>query len=415
MKFTYSVKTAIKRLIDHKSRSALTILGIVIGIAAIMLIAAIGQGAQNLIIGQIQSLGSNIIIVVPGKEPSGPTDPAITESFFSDSLKMRELEALKNKSNVPRASEIMPVVFGSESASYQGETFRPLVLGASTLIAEFFDLVPQEGVFYSEDDVLSAANVVVIGSEVKKELFGESNAIGEKIKVKDRNLRVVGVLPPKGQILFFNFDKTIVTPYTTAQQYLFGIKHFNRIIIQAETEADISQTARDVELTLRELHNITDPDNDDFFVTTQEGIADILKTVTGTVTLFLSSVAAIALIVGGIGIMNIMLVSVTERTREIGLRKAVGATKKAILLQFLLESTTITAIGGIIGVFLGTILSLGASLALTLIMDVPWSFSFPFSAAIIGLAVSTLVGLIFGIYPARKASLKSPIEALSYE
>lgn len=415
MKFTYSVKTAIKRLIDHKSRSALTILGIVIGIAAIMLIAAIGQGAQNLIIRQIQSLGSNTIIVVPGKEPSGPTDPAVTESFFSDSLKIRELEALKNKSNVPKASEIMPVVFGSESVSYQGETFRPMVLGASELIADFFDLVPQEGVFYSEDDVLSVANVVVIGSAVKKELFGESNAIGEKIKVKDRNLRVVGVLPPKGQILFFNFDKTIITPYTTAQQYLFGIKHFNRIILQAETEADISQTARDVELTLRELHNITDPDNDDFFVTTQEGIADILETVTDTVTLFLSSVAAIALIVGGIGIMNIMLVSVTERTREIGLRKALGATRRGILLQFLLESTTLTVIGGITGVFFGTLLSLGASLVLTLIMDIPWSFSFPFSAAIIGLAVSALVGLIFGIYPAHKASLKSPIEALSYE
>lgn len=415
MRLTKSIKTATVGLLAHKSRSLLTILGIVIGISAIMLIASVGSGAQNLILGQIESLGSNTVVVIPGKEPTGPTDPSVAESFFSDSLKQRELDALRDKSNVPSAGEIMPIVFSVESVSYQGETFRPMILGTSELITDFFDLRPKEGVFFTEEDIQGRASVAIIGSEIKQELFGESNAIGEKIRVKDRNIRVVGVLPPKGQILFFNFDETMIMPYTTAQQYIFGIKHFNRIFIQAETENDVDKTALDAELTLRELHNIGDPDNDDFFVETQEGLSETLGAVTDAITLFLGSVAAIALIVGGVGIMNIMLVSVTERTREIGLRKALGATGKNILTQFLFESVMLTTIGGIVGVVLGTFLSLVVSLVLTFVMDTPWPFSFPLIAAVAGLLVSAFVGLLFGIYPARKASLNSPIEALSYE
>jgi putative ABC transport system permease protein len=415
MRLTQSIKTAAVGLLAHKSRTALTILGIVIGISAIMLIASVGGAAENLILGQIESLGTNIVAVVPGKEPTGPTDPAVTESLFSDSLKQRDLDALNDKSNVPHAADIMPVVFGVESVSYEGETFRPLILGSSGLVADFFDLETEEGLFFAEEDIQSRAGVAVIGSEVKKELFGESSPIGEKIRVNDRNLRVVGTLPPKGQVLFFNFDETIIIPYTTAQQYVFGIKHFNRIIIQAESEQYVEKTAIDAELTLRELHNITDPDDDDFFVETQEGLSDTLGAVTSAITLFLGAVAAIALVVGGIGIMNIMLVSITERTREIGLRKAIGATNRNILMQFLSEAVLLTTIGGAIGILIGTLLSVATSIILTFVMKTPWPFSFPLSAAILGLTVSVLVGLIFGIYPARKASLKNPIEALSYE
>ena len=236
MKITRSVKTATVGLLAHKSRSALTILGIVIGISAIILIASVGNAAESLILGQIESLGTNVIAVVPGKEPTGPTDPAAAESLFSDSLKQKELDALSNKSNLPNAAEIIPVVFSVESVAYENETFRPLVLGASEHVANLFDLTTEEGTFFTADDVQSISGVTVIGTEVKQELFGESSPIGEKIRVKDRNLRVIGVLPPKGQVLFFNFDETILVPYTTAQQYIFGIKYFNRIIIQAESE-----------------------------------------------------------------------------------------------------------------------------------------------------------------------------------
>ena len=204
-------------------------------------------------------------------------------------------------------------------------------------------------------------------------------------------------------------------PYTTAQLYLLGIDYFHEIIVKAESQEAVLRTVRDIELTLRENHGITDPEDDDFFVTTQEGIVEQVQIIIGSLTAFLSSVVAIALVVGGIGVMNIMLVSVTERTREIGLRKAVGATEGDILSQFLFEAVILTVVGGIIGIILGTGLSFLASFVLTAILGVTWIFVFPITAALLGLFVSGLVGLVFGLYPARQAARKSPIEALRYE
>lgn len=412
MLIVYTLKTALTGVRTHKSRSALTILGIVIGITAIILIMAVGQGAQNLIIGQIQGLGSRTIAVIPGREPSGPSDFA---QIFSDSLKERDLEMLLRKENAPTVGEIMPVVFGGETASYGNETYRLTIFGASELISKIFDLYPAEGRFFSDEEVRGRADVVVIGAKVKEELFGQSDALGGRVRIKGRNLRVIGILPKKGQVSFFNFDEMALTPYTTAQQYIFGIKYFHRFIVEAETEEVIPQTVRDVTLTLRASHGIDDPSKDDFFVQTQEDIAARLSTVTGVLTLLLVSVAAISLLVGGIGIMNIMLVSITERTREIGLRKAVGAANRDIMRQFLFEAVMLTGAGGIIGIFFGALLSFVAALVLSRVAALPWEFSFPISAAFIGLAVSVGVGLVFGLYPARQAAMKSPIEALRYE
>jgi len=415
MRFIYILKTAYKALYTHRSRTVLTILGIVIGVTAIILVSSIGQGAQSMILGEVQSLGAKTIIVIPGKEPSGPTDPSVVEALYSDSLKERELETLEQKSNVPKLKEIMPVVFGIETVSYEGETFRPFILGASYLITDIFNIYPESGSFFTEDDIRAKAKVALIGVDVKEELFGESEAIGQKIRIKDQNLRVIGVLPKKGQVLFFNADESVITPYTTAQQFIFGIKHFNRFIVQVESEKDIARTVEDIEETLRAMHGITDPTEDDFFVETQAELTETLETVTGVLTLFLASVAAISLIVGGVGIMNVMLVSVTERTREIGLRKALGATSRNILIQFLIEAVTITATGGAIGILLGAAFSLIASLALTYLVKVSWTFVFPISTAIIGLLISAAVGIVFGLYPAYQASRKSPMEALRYE
>jgi len=412
MKLKETFLTATRGLQTHRMRSGLTILGIVIGITAIILVTSIGRGVQDIVISQVASLGSRTIAVVPGKEPTGPADPSVIESFFGDSLKARELEALKKKSNVPHAEEIMPAVFGIETISYQGETFRPMILGSTELVSDIFDIQPESGVFITQDDILSRSEVAVIGIDVKEELFGESNAIGEKIRVKGRNLRVIGVLPPKGQVIFFNFDEIVITPYTTAQHYIFGIKHFNRIIIQVDNEANVPATVHDIELTLRELHNITDPENDDFFVGTQAEIADTLEAVTGALTAFLGAVAAISLLVGGIGIMNIMLVSVAERKKEIGIRKAVGATRKNILLQFLFESAILTGTGGALGIFFGAVLSFGISVALTQFLEIQWSFILPLSSAAFGITVSVAIGIIFGLYPAWRASKQNPIETL---
>ncbi|MDO8600698.1 MAG: ABC transporter permease [bacterium] len=412
MTFAHTLKTALVGLRTHKSRSALTILGIVIGITAIILIMAVGQGAQDLILKQVQGMGSKTIAVAPGREPTGPSDFA---QIFSDSLKERDLELLLRKENAPTIAEVMPVVFGGETASYGSETYRTTIFGASELISNIFDLFPAEGRFFDEEDIRGKADVVVIGSKVRDELFGQSDALGERIRIKGRNLRIIGILPKKGQISFFNFDDMAIMPYTTAQQYIFGIKYFHRFIIEASTEDAIPQTVRDIEATLRASHDIDDPSKDDFFVETSADIAERLKTITDVLTLLLVSVAAVSLLVGGIGIMNIMLVSVTERTREIGLRKAIGATNQDIMRQFLFEAVILTAMGGVIGILFGALLSFVVALVLSQVVALPWTFSFPVSAALIGLGVSAGVGLLFGLYPARQASRKSPIEALRYE
>lgn len=407
-----TLKTALTGLKNHKSRSALTILGIVIGITAIILVMSVGQGAQELILGQIRGLGSQTIIIEPGREPSGPSSFA---EIFTDSLKAKDLEALKNQGNVQGLKDLTPNVMQPAAISYGNESTRTNVIGSSDLMAKILEIYPVEGSFFTDEDIKEKADVAVIGAEIKKKLFGASDALGEKIKIKNRSFRIVGILPRKGQIALFNVDDMVIIPYTTAQQYLTGTNHFNSIIVQAENEEIVPSVVKSIELTLRESHNIDDLKKDDFHITTQADAAERVKTITGILTILLVSVAAISLIVGGIGIMNIMLVSVTERTREIGLRKAIGATEKNIMRQFLFEAVILTSLGGIIGIILGAVLSFITSVILSKIVTLGWKFVFPVSAAFLGLSISAFVGLVFGIYPARKASLKSPIEALRYE
>lgn len=412
MTWKHVFTTSLKGLSTNRSRSILTIFGIVIGITAIMLVVSLGAGAQSLILGQVQGLGTNTIAVIPGREPTGPSDSA---QIFSDSLKDKDLIALERKTNVPDLKSIMPVVFGGETASFGSDTYRVTIFGGTDLLAEIFDLHTTSGEFFNADDVRNRSDVVVIGSKVVDHLFGNENPVGEKIKIKGRNFKVVGVLPPSGGGSLFNFDEMTLMPYTTAKDYLLGIKYYHRFIIQANSDQDVEATAEDIRLTLRESHNISDPSKDDFFVSTQQDLAKRLATITSSLTYFLVAVASIALFVGGVGIMNIMLVAVTERTREIGLRKALGATDKDILSQFLIEAILLTVIGGIIGIILGSGLAFGASIGLSKGLGVNWQFVFPWGGAALGFGVSALIGLIFGGYPARQASKKSPIEALRYE
>jgi putative ABC transport system permease protein len=407
-------KTSWNALIINKARSLLTILGIVIGVAAIILIMAIGQGAQDLILGEIGGLGADTIVVRPGKEPTGPSDSA--NMLFSDSLKDRELDALRKKSNVPTLKSAEGAVLVPATVSYKGETYRPEILGWSAdSMSDMLDVYPEYGTSFGEREDRQKESVATIGSTVKEELFGNDDAIGKSIRIKDKSFRVIGVYPPSGQSVFVNIDEMVLVPPSTALSYLLGSNHYNEIIVQAESSDTVEQTVLDIERTLREMHNISDPQDDDFFVRTQSELLSMVGTILGVLTAFLASMVAISLVVGGIGVMNIMLVSVSERTREIGLRKAVGATNKDIKRQFLVEAIVLTGIGGIIGTLIGFALSAVAAIILSQTLGVAWGIAFPVQAAVLGIGVSAGVGLVFGLYPARKAARKSPIEALRYE
>ncbi|MDP2676772.1 MAG: ABC transporter permease [bacterium] len=415
MQFLYVIKTALAALIAHRSRSFLTVLGIVIGITSIIMVMSIGSAAEAIIVGELGGLGAETVVVRPGKEPSGPTDFA--ESLFGDSLKDRELEALGRKQNIPNAIGVAPeILVPGGSISFEGETFRPVILGFSAeFMRDSLGLQLSDGIFFDETDIHNKARVAIIGGRVKDELFGTSDPIGKSITIKGNKFRVVGVFEKRGQVVFFDVDELVLVPYTAAQAFLTGNNYYNQIIVRADSPESVDRVVFDIQATLRALHNIDDPADDDFYVQTQQGLVEQVSTIIGIFTTFLTFVVAIALVVGGIGVMNIMLVSVTERTREIGLRKAVGATDSDIMSQFLVEAVFLTGFGGVIGIFLGTVLSFIVGFILSQFVGLAWQFVFPVSAALLGLLVSSGVGVVFGLYPARQASRKSPIEALRYE
>ena len=407
-------RTAFHSLRTNLARSLLTILGVVIGVMAIVLVVALGQGAQGLIIDQVKGVGANTIILRPGRQPTSPESAA--ETILSDSIKQREVDALRNKINVPDVASVDPAVLVTGPVQYQEITYRPTILGwTSNALTEMFQITPSEGTLFSDDDILQRSRVAIIGSKVREKLFGSSDAVGEFIKIRNQSVRILGVLPAKGQVSAFNVDDLVLLPHSTAQKDILGINYFNEIFIRVKDGADVDLAAGDITATLRDLHNITDPEKDDFFVLTQKDIVQRLSTVTSALTIFLAMIASISLVVGGIGIMNIMLVSVTERTREIGLRKALGATNSDILRQFLLEAVILTVSGGASGTLLGIGLAFIASVILNTRFHLAWPFQLPLSAIILGVGMASVVGLAFGLYPAKKAAQKDPIEALRYE
>ncbi|MBU2263049.1 ABC transporter permease [Patescibacteria group bacterium] len=399
----------------NKSRSVLTILGIVIGVTAIIFIMSLGSGAEDLIAGEITSLGADIIWIEPGREPKGLTD--FTGTVLSNTLKDKDMEALKRKENVPNLVDIAPAVMVPGSVAYKGETYKPFIFGWSAeFFGKVFKIYPEQGYYFDETAIRNKEHVAVIGARVKEELFGEfEEVIGKDIKINSERFKVVGLLPDKGQIFFVDIGEYVIIPYTTARTYLLGIDYYNEVWAQVKSVDDIPATIGDIERTLRERHNITNPEKDDFYILTQQNLLDQVGSILDILTAAIAAIVAISLVVGGVGVMNIMLVSVTERTREIGLRKALGATERNIVMQFLIEATILTLLGGIIGVAFGTIISYASVIIFTKMTGISWTFTFPFFAVFLGFTVSAIVGLTFGIYPARQAAKKNPIEALRYE
>lgn len=415
MLFRDAFKTATRSLMHGKMRSVLTMLGIVIGISSVIVLMSIGQSAQDLILGQVQSIGSNLIIVTPGAPSGGGfSPPAAAQGIVITSLKQRDVDALEREPSVAAA---VPIVTGQAEAVYGNNNKTVSYQGATANIFAVRNLVLGKGYGFTKADVNSGNHVVVIGPDLAVTLFGRHvDPINKTIRVKNVSFRVVGVLSNGGTGAFgVDQGNIVMMPVTVAGKELLGISHFNTLFVQANSQYDIDFVKSRMTFALRQTHGITGPDKDDFNIQTQADVLSILGTITTVLTLFLAAIASISLVVGGIGIMNIMLVAVTERTREIGLRKAVGATDGDILQQFLIESVLLTFAGGVMGVAVGAATVGLVYFVLSTFFSIGWVFAFPISAVLLGLGVSGLAGIAFGIYPARQAGKKNPIDALRYE
>ena len=391
-------------LIANKMRSILTMLGIIIGVAAVIALVSIGNGVKQDIQNSISSLGSNLLMVMPG----APRTPGVRPSQGSmKSLKVSDYQAISKLDGVKAAS---PYTANSYVSIYQSKNWTTTVSGVSSNFQDVNNWTMAEGRFISSKNVENRERVAVVGQTVVKNLFAGEDPVGKEIRIKNIPFRVIGVLNSKGNGTMGNDqDDVIFIPYTTAMERVEGVDYLRMVYVVASDDNGIDRLQSDIENLLRVRHSIKDTNLDDFNIQNMKSIMETMEQTTGTLTLFLGAVAAISLVVGGIGIMNIMLVSVTERTREIGIRKALGATYFVIVTQFLIEAVVISLMGGLIGIALG----IGASKLIGLASGMSTVISVP--TIVLSFAFSMAIGLVFGIYPARKAAKLNPIDALHYE
>lgn len=409
------VSTSLNSLLANKVRSFLTMLGIIIGVGAVIIIMSVGAGAQSLIVNQVKSLGTNIIGAMPGKsDEEGP--PASVMGIAITTLVYDDLLAVRDKKNIPNIVEAIGYTNGVGSVSWGANSYDTNLNGTTAGYIEVEGGELETGRFFTEDEERNIARVVVLGSTVKKEVFGESEAVGQRVKIKKHTFEVIGVMKERGTVAFQDYDDKVLLPLKTMQKLITGVNHLGLIRAKVDYDENVAQAINDLEATLREQHDIQDQsgDSDDFTVRSAAEALDVITTVTDALSYFLAAMAALSLIVGGIGIMNIMLVSVTERTREIGLRKAIGASNGNIMNQFLAEAVSVTIVGGCFGIIGGITVSFAVALVAKY-LGYNWDFVVSPLSVILAITVASLVGLIFGIYPARKASRLEPVEALRYE
>lgn len=400
-------KETYSALLMNKARSGLTVLGIVIGIGSVIALVAIGQGATSSIESRIESLGSNLVMVTPGAQRGA----GVRVSSGRGSAQSLTIEDVDGISKLAEAKTVAPVVTGQYQVTAKGTNTRTSVVGITPAYAVVKTLEMEEGVFISEQNNKSSSKVAVIGPTVRDDLFGEetTNVIGQNIRINNIIFKVVGVTVAKGTSGMSNADDMIYIPLSTSQRFLSGNEYLSTINVEAIDKDSMSILETEITSLLLDLHNITDSANADFSVTTQEDMIESASSISETLSMLLGGIAAISLIVGGIGIMNMMLTTVTERTREIGLRKAIGAKRKDISIQFLVEAVMLTFIGGVVGVILGS----SAAFILNYFDIISTQVSL--FSVLLAFGVSAAIGIIFGYYPARRASNLNPIEALRYE
>jgi putative ABC transport system permease protein len=412
-----SMRLALHSLRNNTGRTVLTLVGIVIGIMAVIVVMSSGQGVKEYILGQFSSYGNDLIQVetkVPAvSKTSSANATQQAQGVQITTLKVSDGEALTR--TVPNVTGYAAGTIGQEIASRMEQNKRVMMYGVGAAWPSVDTATKVvEGTFYSQAEDDSLAQVVVIGPDLKDELFGADDAVGKDIKIKGMNFRVIGVLEKRGVVTFINYDELVYMPVQTLEKKVLGIDYVRFISVQVKDVAMIDVTAADVTDTMRRLHGIKNPDQDDFAVTTMQEAISLIDTVFGTINILLLALTSISLIVGGVGIMNVMYVAVIERTFEIGLRKAVGAKSSDILRQFLLEAVIVTLIGGLVGIILGFFLSISFSYILAT-LGFALQFSVTPISIFIAVGFSATTGIIFGFYPAWKASKLSPMEALRKE
>jgi putative ABC transport system permease protein len=405
MSIIMTFRIALKALNRNKMRTALTMLGMIIGVGAVITMVALGKGAQSTIEEQVKSAGTNMIMVNAGNFSTGGVRMGqgnSTTLVADDANAIRQLPGVQYAA--AGANTRSQVIAGNQNWSTQ-------VQGTDVDLPDIRNWPTKYGAFFTSQDVASAAKVAVLGSVVSDTLFGpDVDPTGQIIRVRNQPFKVIGVMASKGQSsMGQDQDDTLFVPYTTVQKKLLGIQHINNVTVSAASSEGINATAETIRETLRVRHKILPGDPDDFMVRTLEEMASVRTETTKTMTTLLAGIAGVSLMVGGIGIMNIMLVSVTERTREIGLRMAIGARGKDVLLQFLVEAIVISLFGGLVGIALG----FGLSAAVQKFMT--WPTAIPANAIAMAFGFSGATGVFFGFYPARKAASLDPIEALRFE
>ncbi|MDX9991370.1 MAG: ABC transporter permease [Anaerolineales bacterium] len=408
MKLTQVLIEALESLNANKMRSGLTILGIVIGVAAVIAMLGVGNGAQASITGSINDIGTNILFVFSGNSDAKVRNPR--------PLTIQDAEALADIFAAPSVQAVAPVVQGQNEISGGGQKSSVQVSGVVPVHAQVLNESLSEGEFFSEANLLGRASIAIIGQDTAQTIFErKSGLVGETIRIDGQPFRITGVLASKGGGMMGSQDNRILVPLTTFQARLKGGANdkVNIIYVQAISAEAVPSAAEEVSQILRTRHR-TEVGVDDFTVFTQQDFLSTAQSITGVFTVFLGGIAAISLLVGGIGIMNIMLVSVVERTREIGLRKALGARRGDILTQFLAESSLLSGLGGVIGILLGWLLALGIE-QVSIALDTPFKTAISLDSVLLATLFSAAIGLFFGIYPANRAASLEPVEALRYE